>query len=334
MGKGSSSPPPAPDPAATAAAQAKLNREGAITQFGLNAVNQNTPGGTLSYKQIGTWDDGTPRYEATTAYTPEGQQLFQTGQRASQQFADIGVNQLGQVASSLGKPLDLSNPAVEGRLMELGRARLDPIFAQRREQTASRLANQGIPPGSEAYTRAMEAVSQAENDAYNQLLLSGRGQSVNEIIQTRQQPLNEISAMLTGTQVASPQFSNTPQSQVAPADITGPTMAKYQGDLNAWQEQQKSQSSTMGSLFGLGGSLLGGWARSGFMMPSDRRLKENIVRVGATDAGVPVYTYRYRGDATRTVHMGVMAQDLADANPDAVAVRHDGMMMVDYGKVR
>ncbi len=274
MGNASSSPPPAPDPAATAAAQAKLNREGAVTQFGLNAVNQTTPEGTLSYRQIGTWEDGTPRYEATTALTPEGQKLFATGQQAAQQFADIGVNQLGQVGAALGKPLDLSNPAIEGRLMELGRSRLDPIFAQRREQTASRLANQGIPAGSEAYNRAMDEVGRQETDAYNQLLLSGRGQSVQEILQTRNQPLNEINAMLSGTQVGTPQFGQTPQSQVAPADITGPTMAKYQGELNAFNAQQQARNAEMGALYGLAGSALGGWGQSGFAMPFGTKTKE------------------------------------------------------------
>jgi hypothetical protein len=260
MGKSSSSPPPAPDPAATAAAQAKLNKDTAVTQFGLNAVNQATPQGTLSYRQIGTWDDGTPRFEAVTALTPEGQKLFETGQRASQQFADIGVNQLGQVGAALGKPLDLSNPEVEGRLMELGRARLDPMFAQRREQMASRLANQGIPAGSEAYNRAMGELGKQETDAYNQLLLSGRGQSVQEILQTRNQPLNEINAMLSGTQVGSPQFGNTPQVGVAQSDITGPTMAAYQGAMNAWNQRQQTSNSALGALFGLGGAVLGGWA--------------------------------------------------------------------------
>ncbi len=64
------SPPPAPDPKETAAAQSQMNKETAVAQYGLNATNQVTPQGTLTYKQIGTWADGTPRFEATTAYSP------------------------------------------------------------------------------------------------------------------------------------------------------------------------------------------------------------------------------------------------------------------------
>jgi hypothetical protein len=267
MGKGSGSPPPAPDPAATSAAQAKANRETAITQYGLNATNQVTPFGNLTYEQIGTWDDGTPRFRATTAFSPGQQQLFDTGQQASQQFADIGTRQLGQVNTALSTPLNLSNEATEARLMELGSRRLDPAFAQRRSALETRLVNQGIAPGSEAYSRAMTAMGQQENDAYNQLLLSGRGQAVQEALTQRSQPINEISALLAGTQVAQPQFGGTPQVGVGQTDVVGPIMAQYQGQLAGWQNEQQSKNAAMGALFGLGGAALGGWARGGFANP-------------------------------------------------------------------
>jgi hypothetical protein len=267
MGKGSGSPPPAPDPAATSAAQAKANKETAVAQYGLNATNQVTPFGNLTYEQIGTWGDGTPRFRATTAFSPGQQQLFDTGQQAAQQFADIGTRQLGQVNTALSTPLDLNNEATEARLMELGSRRLDPAFAQRRSALETRLVNQGIAPGSEAYNRAMTAMGQQENDAYNQLLLSGRGQAVQEALTQRSQPINEISALLAGTQVAQPQFGGTPQVGVGQTDVIGPIMAQYQGQMQAWQQDQQSKNAAMGALFGLGGAALGGWARGGFANP-------------------------------------------------------------------
>lgn len=267
MGKSAGSPPPAPDPAQTAAAQARLNRDSAVTQFGLNATNQVTPFGNLTFDQIGTWEDGTPRFQATTAFSPTQQRLFDTGQAASQQFADIGTRQLGQVDQALSTPLDLNNEATEARLMELGSRRLNPQFAQRRAAMETQLVNQGIAPGSEAYNRAMTQLGEQENDAFSQLLLSGRGQAVQEALTQRSQPINEISALLSGAQVSQPQFGGTPQVGVAPADITGPTMAQYQGQLAAWQQQQQSRNAATGALFGLGGAALGGWARGGFANP-------------------------------------------------------------------
>lgn len=67
-------------------------------------------------------------------------------------------------------------------------------------------------------------------------------------------------------------------------------------------------------------------------MMSDARLKEDIREVGITNAGLPVYTYRYKGEPT--VHMGVMAQDVANSQPDALGPVIGGYMTVNYGEVR
>lgn len=64
---------------------------------------------------------------------------------------------------------------------------------------------------------------------------------------------------------------------------------------------------------------------------SDARLKTDVTQVGMTDGGLPVFTYRYGGEGP--FHMGVMAQDVAQAQPDALGEERDGFMTVDYGKV-
>lgn len=66
---------------------------------------------------------------------------------------------------------------------------------------------------------------------------------------------------------------------------------------------------------------------------SDIRLKEDIRHVGQTNAGLPIYTYRYKGDPM--VHMGVMAQDVAQSQPEALGPLINGeYMTVKYGEVR
>lgn len=62
---------------------------------------------------------------------------------------------------------------------------------------------------------------------------------------------------------------------------------------------------------------------------SDERVKEDIERVGMTDDGLPVYTFRYRGDP-RT-HMGLMAQDVEEVKPEAVG-SFGGIKTVDYDR--
>jgi len=67
--------------------------------------------------------------------------------------------------------------------------------------------------------------------------------------------------------------------------------------------------------------------------PSDRRLKEDIVPLGALPNGLKLYSWRYLGGSHRFT--GVMAQDLlADGRfVSAVEMDDDGMMRVDYGQI-
>ncbi|WP_204308130.1 hypothetical protein, partial [Klebsiella aerogenes] len=83
--------PTPPDPVKTAQAQTQMNRETAVAQTGLNAMNQVTPDGTLSYSQIGTWPDGTPRFQATQALSAANQRIYDTNKTTQQNVADIGA---------------------------------------------------------------------------------------------------------------------------------------------------------------------------------------------------------------------------------------------------
>lgn len=62
---------------------------------------------------------------------------------------------------------------------------------------------------------------------------------------------------------------------------------------------------------------------------SDERLKENIVALGLEN-GFPVYEFSYKGDPRR--YVGVMAQEVQEIMPDAVA-DIDGWLAVDYTKL-
>jgi hypothetical protein len=64
---------------------------------------------------------------------------------------------------------------------------------------------------------------------------------------------------------------------------------------------------------------------------SDERLKTDIKRVGYTDDGLPVFTYRMKSGGPTM--MGVMAQDVEKSNPRAVTKDPAGLRMVDYRRV-
>ena len=65
---------------------------------------------------------------------------------------------------------------------------------------------------------------------------------------------------------------------------------------------------------------------------SDIRLKENIVYVGLSESGIPIYVFSYIGCAIR--YIGTMAQDLLRlGRKDAVSVMRDGYYAVNYNKL-
>lgn len=312
--------PEPPDPKETAAAQAEMNRETAVTQTGLNAQNQYTPQGSIEYEQIGHWEDGTPRFAARQSYTPAEQAIFELGQQTRSNLGNIGVEQSDKIRNLLNDPVDLSNDAVEGRLMELGRKRLDPVFAERGAQLRTDLINRGFREGTPGFEAEMRRFSEQQNDAYNNLALSGRGQAVQEILAGRNQPINEITALMSGSQVSSPNFINTPQSQVSGVDYAGMVNDNYQAQLG-------SHNSMIGALAGMAGA--GMQAGAKMYMASDRRLKDDIRPIGRADNGLTIYAFRYKGEDATTI--GFLADEVADLHPDAVA-EMGGYKVVDYSR--
>src|SRR6185312_3414864 len=128
-----------------------------------------------------------------------------------------------KIGSLLNTPFDPStaNKATEDKIDALGAARLDPRFARESDALATQLANQGIQPGSAAWKAQMDQFQQGKNDAYNQLYLNGNQQAFQQAVTTRNQPINEITALMSGSQVSNPTFGATPQTTIPTTDTAG-----------------------------------------------------------------------------------------------------------------
>ncbi len=262
-------PAAAPDPNATAATQAKYNKETAVAQYGLNATNQVTPQGSLTYKQIGQWEDGTPRFEATTAYSPTEQGLYDTGAKTRQNLGDIGVSQSAKIGSILNTPFDI-NASRDSKIADIQKKFLDPQWNEAQEAQKTELFNSGVRPGTEAYTRAMRDFSTNKQRGYDQSYLDAYGAANTAALTERNQPINEISALLSGSQVSQPGFTNTPTPGVAPTDYIGAqgqSLAQNNVGFNAANQRYNGM---MSGLFGLGKTVAGsatygpgGWGLGG-----------------------------------------------------------------------
>lgn len=288
-----------------------------------------TPDGRTQVDQSGTykWLDkytgqsyDIPTFTRTTSLSPEQQAIKSQQDKAQLNIGTLAANQSGFLNDYLGKPVDLNNEEVESRLFDLGRKRLDPMFAQQKDALAADLANRGMMIGSKGYETGQRQQYERENDAYNQLALQGRGQAVQEALTQRNQPINEISALLSGSQVDQPQFMGAQVGAIPTTDVGGLINENYNQKLGVWERQNQMTQGILGGLFGLGGKLIG---------LSDATEKEDIKRVGTLDNGLGVYSYRYRN--SDVWQMGVLAQEVEQVNPDAVFMI-GATRFVDYAK--
>lgn len=199
-------------------------------------------------------------------------------------------------------------------------------------------------------------LQQSGNQFNAQMNNSAEGQNLGQQVTVANQPLSEYSSLMSGAQPTSGAYASANGPQVANTNIAGILGQNYTNQLGAY-------NNTMSGVAGLGAAsimapagtfsgLLGGGAMSadaaygaasagawaggagdvlGAMSLSDRRLKENIDKVGETPGGNNLYTYNFKGNPTPQI--GVMAQELQKKQPGAVHRMPSGFLAVDYSKV-
>jgi hypothetical protein len=169
--------------------------------------------------------------------------------------------------------------------------------------------------------------NQAQNQGYNQNLQNAQfgntaaQQSLAQQFALRNQPLNEISALMSGGQIQNPQFQGYTGANVAAAPVFQSVQAQNQADQNTYNQKVAQQNAMYGMLGNVAGMAAGGY------FASDIRLKSNIERVGTHPLGVGIYEYDIDGHRER----GVMAQEVMGVKPHAVHMHPDGYYMVNYG---
>jgi hypothetical protein len=86
-------------------------------------------------------------------------------------------------------------------------------------------------------------------------------------------------------------------------------------------------------IIGSGNAIAGGieGAASSLVQLSDERMKTDIEPVGRLYNGLPVYTFKYKGE--NKTHMGVMAQEVEKTQPGVVH-EFNGIKYVDYGALK
>jgi Chaperone of endosialidase len=331
--------PAAPDYRGAAQETAAGNLDAARVATAANRVNQVTPYGNLDYAVSGTDPYGNPTWTATTSLSDVGQQLLNNQNQTSLGLGSTINASLGQVQSTMGQPFNPNLPQVGinagEQYQDAYMRRLQPQIEQGREALDVKLANQGIPVGSEAYRRAMLTQSQRENDLLSAATTQGFGtglsanqQAYNQAMTNYNMPLNTLSALRTGAQVQNPTFVNSAQqANTAGPDLLGAAQMGYNAQMGDFNSKQAQQANFNQGLMSLGGAA----------MMSDIRTKENIEAIGVDRNGLTIYKYEYKPEfkdhelAGSGVHYGYMAQEVEQVYPYAVKTLNDGYKVVDYG---
>lgn len=263
----------------------------------------------------------------STAGLPEAQ-LQQLGQLPSVMPGDIGQDSLFQALKRQAISGIESSAAARGKLMS---GTTPQAIAEQVQNLALQRAGQ----------------IQGMNLAARQQMVDERGQLFGQDIAARQALLGErvgqqerqyqqlFNLAGLGQASAAQQAANIQGSASNIANLLGQSANAYAaGQMGAANARAQGIKNLAGlGVMGAGAAGLGGLTTAqgvigGALLMSDIRVKEDIKRVGETDSGLPVYTFRYKGDST--VHMGVMAQDVEKSNPDAVT-EIDGIKHVNYG---
>jgi hypothetical protein len=292
MGKKTPAAPATPDYRGAAVEQGAANLEAARATARLSNPNTYTPYGT----QLVSYDGDIPTIRQTLTPTAQKTLEAQQGVELSlANLGAKGANTASGVLDkpfSFGGPdvqtsLDLSgiakmpvNAGMTGQ--EAIMSRLNPSLARQRTTTETNLINQGLRPGSEAYDNAIRSLGEQETDARTQAVLQGlnldiganqqgfgqqleagkfgntaQQQALAEAIQLRQLPLNEITALMSGSQIQNPQFGAYSGATVQPAPLFAGTQAQGQFDANKYNQEVSQANAQTAGMYSLGGAALG-----------------------------------------------------------------------------
>jgi hypothetical protein len=149
---------------------------------------------------------------------------------------------------------------------------------------------------------------------------SASDQALARALQLRNQPINEINALMEGSQIQNPQFQGYTGANVNAAPTYQAVNDQGNYAMGVYNQRVAARNANVQAV----GNAVGTAATAAM---SDMRLKSNIERVGTHANGVGVYEYDIDGHRER----GVMAQEVLNVKPEAVIMRDDGFYMVNYG---
>lgn len=203
--------------------------------------------------------------------------------------------------------------------------KLTPQFANQTSDLETRLQNQGLSVGSEAYQRAMTDLQNTQNSALNQAayesVLAGQEAFSNSLSDSiRSANFSNDARMLPVSEILS-LISTSPSKYQVEMDKYKIASAAYNDMYNRQDQYNQQRDAALKQTMNNIGTALA-------VVASDVRFKENLKVVGKLDNGLKVYCFNYKND--KTPRIGLIAQEVRKVKPNAVVEDKSGYLYVRY----
>lgn len=238
--------PKVADPNTVASNQQNLNLQAMETGQAASNVNQVTPTGSLTYTQTGTGPNGVPTYTATQSLSPQEQALL-TQMQGNQGIAGKQAQTLLSGANyGATDPSKVIGDATSGNTQALLKQETDylnPQFSTQTSQLDSKLASQGIYPGSPAYQQQMRDLQLNQNQAVTGFLATAEPAAYQQATSSYLLPEQQALQLMGASAPAGVGLTSTPQASMNPADLVGrhrpPTRRIWRPTTRSWRNSRR-----------------------------------------------------------------------------------------------
>jgi hypothetical protein len=192
---------------------------------------------------------------ATSAYND----IFNRGMQARQEGVSEADKQAAYAnslrAQQFGEQGTMANYADQQRSQQL--AERMGLTSEQNNLNQSQFNQQAA---QSAYANSLRGMQMGEQGTLRDASTQDRNRQIEEAMRLRQNPLNELNAFRSGSQIANPTFSSyNTAGQGQAADVYGAAKDDYTNAMNAYNAQQAQSGGMMSGLLGAAGGIAGAY---------------------------------------------------------------------------
>lgn len=292
------------------------------------------------------YDEAKPYLQAIANQQLEASQQQQ---RQANDYYNYNVDTFRPVEQGLVQSVERFNSeAYQEQLANRAAADAGQAFNTTRQANERSMASMGVNPNSGRF-QGLARASELGLTAQRAGAMTGARNQAEQLGYARRLDVTGLGRGLPGASTAAYQGALNAGNS-AGANFTQPGqqyIANQAQGVGTIQQGQATQMQGLGNILnaqtnayinggqssGIGAAIGGLAGIAGAVAPliSDRRLKENIKRVGQDEAtGLDLYEFNYIADPGRRF-VGVMADEVEVRFPEAILVNAEGFKMVRYG---